>query len=666
MKLVTIDFETYYAPKKLLGHPDAGYSLKSMMTQEYVCDPRFHAFGAAVKWYGQPAEWIDHDDLSDFFNSHQWDQIGVIGHNLRFDGYVMNRHYGVVPLRYIDTMGMARDVFGLLLPGHGLDEVAKACGLKGKVNKGALDDLAGVRDPSPKQRANLARYGLDDANDTEAVFDFMRPAFPEGEYDMLDLVTRMAAVPQMVLDPEMIDRLITEAEEEQQRVFDEAMEAVPGLTVSKLGSAQQFAPIWEKLVGEEGPKTYKRLKNRKTGEYETQHTYSFSKDNEKFFAQAQKAGDAGRKVYRAKLMKSSNITISRLNRFKRMAEVCPGEFCVPLNYAGVMSAQGRLSGADKLNLQNMSRADEDEEGNAIPNIRFTLRAPEGKALVVGDSSGIEFVVAMTLSGQTDVLERRANGDDEYALMATDIFGKPINKYDNPIERTIGKIAVLLLQYQGGAKTYARSVFDQTSGKTIVPADLAKKVVSTYRTRYDRVSGFWRHLDGVLNQMAAGVERPEIAVPWRIPVEFFSRKEHGVINAGVRLPSGKTIKFYDLRKEIVERVDEETGQTSRRMSFTRINRNNGSKRASIHPGLFMNNLCQSLASEVVNPQLVEIAREFGGFCLQVHDEGVYCVDLARAEECFAFVEEVMTRRVPWWPELAIGCGADYGKIYGMVK
>ena len=675
MRLVTLDFETYFCSKgKNRDHPDAGYSLRSMMTQEYVCDPRFKAFGLAVKPYHAPAHWIEGEDIAGELAKWDWPSTAVIGHNLRFDGFILAHHYGVHPAQLIDTMGMAREVFGSSIKSHGLDTVAKVCGLSGKLGDGkALLGMDGVRDPSETQRKALGEYGLVDAELTEAVYDHMRPAFLESEYEWLNAVTRMATIPALALDQSVIAKLI----KQEQAALDEKVAAArrydARLTKSVLRSPKQFGPIWDdivstRLLGERAPLKWSQHKNRKTGEYEPAQTYAFAKTDLKFFNQAQALGEMGRAIYAAKLACASNITISRLKRFQLIAELGQ-RLAVPLNYAGVMSAKGRLSGADNLNMQNMPRVAEDDDGNPIPNLRHALVAPEGFSLVVSDSSGIEFITAMQLSGQFDVLERRAQGADEYALMASDVFGFEVDKKKNPVERTIGKIAVLMLQYMGGAGTYAASLFAQTDGKIIVTDEESKRVIGTYRTRYARVAAFWKELAGILEQMLAGVPAPQFspAVTWTMPfTPFSSRDESGTITAGFVLPSGKVIRYLDLRRETVTFVDKVTGEKKSRMQITRFDARNPNKRGNLHPGLVLENLCQSLASEVVNPQLLEIRRRYPLMALQVHDEGVFVVPDAHASACRDFCKEVMSRRVPWWPELPINCSADFGKAYGEVK
>jgi len=56
MKLITLDFETYYTTK------DLGF--KTQTTEEYVRDPRFEVIGVAVKVNDEPTQWCS-DSLAE-------------------------------------------------------------------------------------------------------------------------------------------------------------------------------------------------------------------------------------------------------------------------------------------------------------------------------------------------------------------------------------------------------------------------------------------------------------------------------------------------------------------------------------------------------------------------------------------------------------------------
>ena len=78
---------------------------------------------------------------------------------------------------------------------------------------------------------------------------------------------------------------------------------------------------------------------------------------------------------------------------------------------------------------------------------------EGHELFCADYSSIESRVLFWLAGDSKGLGVYASGKDLYCVTAEAIFGHPVNKDDHPFERSIGKVAVLSLGYQGGPKAF---------------------------------------------------------------------------------------------------------------------------------------------------------------------------------------------------------------------
>jgi hypothetical protein len=94
-RTLVIDFETVW---------DAEYTLSKMTTEAYIRDPRFHAYGASVKQYGDahPPRWVPHNKLRRLFASVDWSQTAVLAHNAVFDVSIMAFVYGVQPAYIFD------------------------------------------------------------------------------------------------------------------------------------------------------------------------------------------------------------------------------------------------------------------------------------------------------------------------------------------------------------------------------------------------------------------------------------------------------------------------------------------------------------------------------------------------------------------------------------
>ena len=80
MKLITIDFETYY--DKVV------FSLSKMTTEEYVRDDRFQVIGVAIKVDDKETEWASgtHEQIKAWLQTFPWKDSMLLAHNCMFDG----------------------------------------------------------------------------------------------------------------------------------------------------------------------------------------------------------------------------------------------------------------------------------------------------------------------------------------------------------------------------------------------------------------------------------------------------------------------------------------------------------------------------------------------------------------------------------------------------
>ena len=99
MRVITIDFETYYSRE---------YSLSKMTTEAYVRDPRFEVIGVGIKVDDNPPDWYSGDDVGRFLNSLDYSEDAILAHNTVFDGAILSWLYGIKPKFWMDTLSMAR------------------------------------------------------------------------------------------------------------------------------------------------------------------------------------------------------------------------------------------------------------------------------------------------------------------------------------------------------------------------------------------------------------------------------------------------------------------------------------------------------------------------------------------------------------------------------
>ena len=93
MKLLTVDFETYY---------DKAFSLSKLTTEEYIRDDRFEVIGVAVQVDDDPPEWFSgtQKETAAWLNQFDWVNSFVLAHNTQFDGAILSWIFGIKAKRW--------------------------------------------------------------------------------------------------------------------------------------------------------------------------------------------------------------------------------------------------------------------------------------------------------------------------------------------------------------------------------------------------------------------------------------------------------------------------------------------------------------------------------------------------------------------------------------
>lgn len=212
-RLVTLDFETYY---------DLEYTLKKMSTSEYVRDPRFKAQMVGIKIGNKKTRTFTGAAIARELKKINWATHSLLAHNTAFDGLILSHHYGIVPLRYYDTLSMARGLHSNEI-GAGLDEVALFYGGQGKI-QGALESTLGVLNWSKQLTAAIGAYCERDVDECFRIFTEMHKVFPASEMDLTHITIRMFCDPVLRVD---IPRVQAEYEREVAKRKEAMLAAVP-------------------------------------------------------------------------------------------------------------------------------------------------------------------------------------------------------------------------------------------------------------------------------------------------------------------------------------------------------------------------------------------------------------------------------------------------------
>lgn len=615
MKALVMDFETYY---------DDEYSLSKMTTQEYVYFDKFKIHGVGLATVDLATGEISEPYYFDNFVSvedlikqlKQESNFNVVCHNAIFEGNILAR-LGYVPDFIIDTASMSRAVLGNTLGSHSLGSVSQY--LFGIDKLDGLSDTKGLRELPSYISDKLAEYCKRDVELTAKIAVVLFKYMPPRELVLCDLVSRMAFDNYIKLDRERIESYYNRVIERKKTVFARA-----GVRdVSELRKREVFAETLRKF----GVKPPTKI-SPTTGK----ETYAFAKNDPEIKALLEHPNPDIQALVAAKLESSSTIEETRAARFLRLAQF--SHLGVPYRYSGAVQTH-RLSGGDKLNMQNLPRGG---------GLRSAIRAREGRSLVVSDLSQIELRVTLAMAGHYDALDVLRRGDDLYCWFASKMYGKEINAEDHPNERQIAKSAVLGCGFGMGASkfmTYAESM-----GVSISPTE-AESIVAGFRNTFHLIPRLWKTIENVFKTQMRGVVNnvPVIFDYWELP--------NGAIEYGFQLPCGLKVKYPNLSYD----------NDNRELYFVPA-----TGREHLFGGKLVENLAQSIARNIMFDKALEIASsvEDAKLVMTTHDELVYAVPSSRLEECVEQIHRIMSAPVDWWPDVPLAAKTSHGTYYGEIK
>jgi len=498
--LITLDFETYF---------DNKVSLTKLTTMDYIRHEKFKVWGVGIKINHDETEWFGEDEAEEAIHAIDWDQATVVCHNTLFDGYILTRHYGVTPAYYIDTAAMNRGLF----PGQSarLKDCAVRCFPDDEaMRKGEeLADAKGIYDLDPELEEAIAGYCIQDVDLTYAIYNQLLDRMPNSEMDIINLTCRMFCEPKLI-----VDRAALIAFRDDTIATSEALIDAAGIDRKVLSSNKQFAEHIQSM-GLVPPTKVSPV---------TGNDIPALGKNDKAFTQMKKMYPEHQHIWDARKAVKSRINETRAQRFIDAAHD-DGTISVPLRYYAAHT--GRFGGTEKINMQNMPRNSP---------LRKALFAPQGQLVFVADLSNIEARMLAWLADEDDLLQQFRDGDDIYSNLASQIYGRPINKHDDPTERFVGKTAVLGLGYGMGAAKFQATLEAGAMGPPMkFTATEAQNVVNTYRNTYPGIQLLWQKLELKL----ANTINPAYDETWH-GLRFYQGKIH--------LPNGMALHYNNLRFE----------------------------------------------------------------------------------------------------------------------
>lgn len=604
MKIITIDFETYY---------DKDFSLSKLTTEEYVRDEKFEVIGVGVKDGDEPTLWCSGTDgqIKSFLNSFELDKHLVLAHNAIFDAAILTWHYGISPRGWLDTLSMARAIHTIEVGGS-LAALAKHYGV-GEKGTEVVNALGKRRaDFTPEALKTYGDYCCNDCDITYAIFQLMSNQFPQKELRLIDLTIRMFSEPVLRLD---VSKLRTHLLEVQAKKAD-LLRSV-SLERDHLMSSDRLALTLERL-GVSPP--------RKISTTTGKETWAFAKNDEEFKALLEHEKPAVQALVAARLGVKSTLEETRTERFISIGQ--RGALPVPLRYYAAHT--GRWGGDDKLNLQNLPRKSP---------LKKCIIAPVGYMLVDSDSSQIEARTLAWLAGQDDLVSAFERGEDVYKIMAAAIYGKP-EAFITADERFVGKTTILGAGYGMGAAKFQAQL---KAFGVETSLDECKRIIEVYRRTYPFIPELWKEAGKALE----AIERNAHTTLGRDGI----LKVEG--QRGISLPNGLYIKYPNLRTHRAEGRAEMVYDTKKGKAVI-PNR--------IYGGKVVENVCQALARIIIGEQMLMVAKKYK-VAMTVHDAICCVVPEHEADSGKEFVELCMRIRPQWCSELPLNCEAGVATTYG---
>jgi len=607
LNILTIDFETYY---------DKQYSLSKLTTEEYLRHDDFEVVGVAVKQNDGETEWFSgtHTQTKKFLEKFDWANDIAIAHNAMFDAAILSWRFDIKPKKIVDTLSMSRAIHTIEVGGSlkALSDYYKL-GTKGDEVINAL----GKRriDFDAESLARYAGYCVQDVELTYKLFKKLLPNLNVQELDLINLTIKMFSEPVLELDVDILSAHLEGVQKRKQELMDKIQ-----ADKDSIMSNPKFAELL---------KSHGVIPPTKISPTTGKETLAFAKSDEEFKKLLEHPSTTVQALVSARLGVKSTIEETRTKRFINIA--MRGTMPIPLRYYAAHT--GRWGGDDKVNMQNLPRKSP---------LKDAICAPTGYTMIDCDLSQIEARTLAWLAEEHDLVEAFDRGDDVYKIMASTIYGKPVDKI-NDSERFVGKTTILGAGYGMGAMKFQAQL--KNFGVEL-NEDECKRIIRVYRETYQWIPNLWRSasdaLEGIMDGAGALIGKYGVL---------------SVDSAGIRLPNNLYIKYPNLRRQEIEGGKTEIVYDTRRGRSVIANR--------IYGGKVIENVCQALARIVIGEQLLGIAKKYK-VVMTVHDAIACIVPNEEVEEAKKFVEKVMKTRPAWAQELPLDCEAFDGKTYGSCK
>jgi DNA polymerase len=299
-------------------------------------------------------------------------------------------------------------------------------------------------------------------------------------------------------------------------------------------------------------------------------------------------------------------------------------------------------------------------------VRSSIRATDGKKLVVADLASIESRVIAWLTDCVRLLKVFSDGKCPYRDFGTELFKCEYDEVTKSM-RTDAKPAVLGGGYRlgGGAMIEGKKTglwgYAENMGIELSKDD-SHKAVRIFRKAYSEIVDTWyAYEDAIAHTIRTG-KRTRVGV-----IRFAMEKPY----LTAELPSGRKLWYLHprVRKAKIKYVDRDGNQASfEKDSISYMGKQqNGKKwiRIQSHGGKFIENFVQAIARDILAEWLMALADDGFNLCLHVHDEGVAEHDIDddyhTSDRMIEVLLEVVAK-LHWVKGMPLGAAGYEGEIY----
>lgn len=302
-------------------------------------------------------------------------------------------------------------------------------------------------------------------------------------------------------------------------------------------------------------------------------------------------------------------------------------------------------------------------------IRPCAQAPDGYLFIDADLNAIENRVLGWIAKCRKILRVFELNRDPYIDFATHLFGGTYEerlaeyKGGDGAKRTISKPGVLGCGYMLGAgeeKYNAKTAEMEATGLLgyawnmgikEFTSDQSKLSVDTFRREFDEVKDFWYDIEKAMRKcIRTGQPTRHHMIRFDIKGPF----------CRMILPSGRSLHYCRPRLEMRKTP---WGEMREQITYEGLNDKKQWFRQATHPGKITENADQAISRDLIAHGMRIAKREYDiDVRIHVHDQIVGLVLEDEAEAKLAQLQEAMSRRPVWAPDLPLASAGFISKIF----